>query len=149
MLVSWQQPYNSSASWTVQFGHLPGRCDPGSRSSSCGRGCLISPTHCFCTKTMKVPSCPSLLLFAQRQEKWLLVPANCSCSTRKNAMLAGSEIARCRGAEWACTATFHPMTKVNPSPHRPAVWSPLASVPINRVILYSSYNWREIFCWSP
>jgi len=49
------------------------------------------------------------------------------------------------GVTGGCTTMFHPVTKVNPSLHRAAMWLPLASVPINLVILYSSYNLREIF----
>jgi len=48
-----------------------------------------------------------------------------------------------RRREGSCTTASHPMTNINLSLHRVAVWSPLAAVPTNRVILYSSYTLME------
>jgi len=46
-----------SSSDTYQAGKVQAAGVPGA-----GRGCLIDPTHCACTKTRKVPSRPSSLL---------------------------------------------------------------------------------------
>lgn len=44
-----------------------------------------------------------------------------------------------------CTFTIPPCLKSVQVLHRVTVWSPLASLPINRLMLCSSWNWREIF----
>ena len=85
VLLSWQQPYNSSTSRNVQFWHLPGRYDPGSRSS---RGVSECPGW---------PNSPLLY-------KCQVVLAHCSCSTGKNIMSAHSEITR-RSSQGDCITT--------------------------------------------
>jgi len=60
----------------------------------CGQGMPDQPNSLLLYIDKGSDKSPWFIAFIQRQDKWLVMPDNCSCSTSKNKMLAGSEIAR-------------------------------------------------------